>query len=263
MPLPLIDSIINFDTKVVVIKFATTIKIDSINVENFIVQTDSSTPSVVTKPFTNIDVKFDYNQISRALSLYWRTGANLVAETDYILRVTGLRDAANTLLAEEQISFTWAGSSSNGAPTPSLPANAPPVQQVLIQDHSIRVNASTAVQILAKNPEFYINEITPTNGDFYLENDYNLGRVKISFNERVASNFLSSKYFKAQRKKIQRAPSRWENLDAVVQMHSWRPDVYVDFPSLNDATPSYYTENKDYFESGYKYRIIVSKNIGI
>jgi hypothetical protein len=45
-------------------------------------------------------------------------------------------------------------------------------------------------------------------------------------------------------------------------MHSWKPKVFVDFPSL-DATPSYYSSGLNYFETGYKYRIIVSKNIGI
>ena len=45
-------------------------------------------------------------------------------------------------------------------------------------------------------------------------------------------------------------------------MHSWKPEVYVDFPSL-DATPSFNTDDLSYFETGYKYRIIVSENIGI
>ena len=45
-------------------------------------------------------------------------------------------------------------------------------------------------------------------------------------------------------------------------MHSWKPEVYVDFPSL-DATPSFNTDGKQYFESNYKYRIIVSKDVGI
>ena len=45
-------------------------------------------------------------------------------------------------------------------------------------------------------------------------------------------------------------------------MHSWKPDVYVDFPS-NDSTPVYYVDNKTYFETGYKYRVIVSSEVGI
>jgi hypothetical protein len=73
---------------------------------------------------------------------------------------------------------------------------------------------------------------------------------------------LNKAYFKVQRKIIQRTPARWETLEPRVSMHSWKPDVYVDFPSL-DATPSYYTDGPDYFETGYKYRIVISENIGI
>ena len=38
--------------------------------------------------------------------------------------------------------------------------------------------------------------------------------------------------------------------------------LYVDFPSM-DATPSYFAAGATYFENDYKYRIIVSKDIGI
>jgi hypothetical protein len=73
---------------------------------------------------------------------------------------------------------------------------------------------------------------------------------------------LISKYFKPQRKKIQKTPSRWENVDTNISMHSWKPDVYVDFPST-DATPVFYIDDKTYFEKGYKYRVIVSSEVGI
>ena len=86
--------------------------------------------------------------------------------------------------------------------------------------------------------------------------------MTVEFNARPASNFLNSKYFKAQRKKIQRTPTRWETIEVEISMHSWKPEVYVDFPST-DATPVYNTAGSDYYESGYKYRIIVSKDVGI
>jgi hypothetical protein len=95
-----------------------------------------------------------------------------------------------------------------------------------------------------------------------LSNDYNYGRVTVTFNEKPASNFLNNRYFLCQRKKIQKGPSRWENITTSVSTHSWRAEVYIDFPSL-DATPSYFTADKDYFEQGYKYRIKISKDIGI
>jgi hypothetical protein len=137
------------------------------------------------------------------------------------------------------------------------------IEEILVEDNSILTEAYSSYQIIAKNPEFYIDSVEPKNGSFYLPNDNNNGRVTITFNARPASNFLSTKYFKAQRKKIQKSPSRWENVETVTQMHSWKPEIYIDFPSLIDATPSYYTENKDYFEKGYKYRITVSKDVGI
>ena len=73
---------------------------------------------------------------------------------------------------------------------------------------------------------------------------------------------MNKNYFKIQRKIIQRTPARWETLEPRVSMHSWKPEVYLDFPS-QDATPSFFVSGKEYFESGYKYRIIVSKEIGV
>ena len=133
---------------------------------------------------------------------------------------------------------------------------------VLIEDKSVRTEADISYNIIAKNPLFYIDNIDPVDGDFYLSNDYNYGRVTVTFNEKPASNFLNNRYFLCQRKRIQKGPSRWENVTTSVSTHSWRAEVYIDFPSL-DATPSYFTPDKDYFEQGYKYRIKISKDIGI
>ena len=132
----------------------------------------------------------------------------------------------------------------------------------MVEDRSVRADIETGYQILAKNPNFYIESTNPSSGDFYLNNDENNGRVTIIFSSRPASNFLTLKYFKAQRKKIQKTPSRWENVPAEVSMHSWKPDVYIDFPS-DDATPVYYVDGKKYFKSGYKYRVIVSAEVGL
>lgn len=243
---------------VVVIKFARTVKISSLVNANFIVETSSLTPTVIPNPFKSITTLNDYNQISRLLKLYWSTV--LQGQQEYYIRVNGLVDAANQIIPEEKIKFTIQDSA-----TPSSIANPKPpvIEQILVEDQSILAQPYTTYQIIAKNPDFYITSVEPENGDFYLENDYNDGRVIIYFNERPASNFLNTRYFKAQRKKIQRTPSRWETISANVSLHSWKPEVYIDFPSLNDATPSYFTSEKEYFESGYKYRIIVSENVGI
>jgi len=255
----LVDSAI-VTVNTVTIKFGRTIKISSIKDSSFTVFTDEATPVEVVSPFRPIDTLTDYNQVSRVLTLYWDN--ILSPATDYVLKINNLVDASGISVPEEQITFT----SSTTSATPSYiqeTQNAGTIiNEVLIEDKSIRADIETGYQIIAKNPNFYIEEVTPTNGDFYLNNDENNGRVIITFSSRPASNFLTSKFFKIQRKKIQKAPSRWESLSPAISMHSWKPDVYVDFPS-NDSTPVYYVDGKTYFETGYKYRVIVSSEVGI
>ncbi len=239
------------------IKFGRTIKIASLVNANFTLFTDAATPVQISSAFRTINTITDYNQISRTLTLYWNVV--LSSGSDYIIKVANLVDSSGLTVPEEQISFT---SQTNSA-TPSIlqETQGTVLNEVLIEDKSVRVDIETGYQILAKNPDFYIISTDPSTGSFYLNNDENNGRVTINFSSRPASNFLTSKYFKAQRKKIQKTPSRWEAVDAQVSMHSWRADVYVDFPS-DDATPVYSTDDKTYFESGYKYRVIVSSEVG-
>ena len=257
MALYLIDSA-TVSVNTVNVKFGRTVKIASLVNANFTVFTDAATPIQVSSPFRTINTITDYNQISRTITLYW--DVVLSSNTDYIIKITNLVDSSGVTIPEERISFT----SQTSAATPSIlqQSQATVLNEVLIEDKSIRADIETGYQILAKNPNFYIESINPSNGDFYLSNSENNGRVTITFSSRPASNFLTNKYFKAQRKKIQKIPSRWETVSAQVSMHSWKPDVYVDFPS-DDATPVYYIDDKTYFESGYKYRVIVSGEVGI
>ena len=242
------------------VKFGRTIKITSIKEENIVVQTTSATPNVLNKPFKDIDTLADYNQISRTLKLLWNV--QLAPSTEYVIRFINFYDAANEPIPEEQIKFTTLAS---GA-TPNIgdfnSVNEPELQEILVEDKSIRTDAFASYQIIAKNPNFYISSVDPVSGDFYIDNSYNSGRITVSFNEKPASNFLNNKYFKLQKKKIQRQPSRWETIITEVSSHAWKPEVYVDVPS-QDSTPSYFVEDKEYFESGYKYRLIISKDVGI
>lgn len=257
MSLYLIDNA-TVSVNTVNIKFGRTIKISSLVDENFIVQTNTATPVVVSNPFKDIQTLTNYNQISRTLTLYWNTV--LASNTEYVIRIVNLVDSSGLTVPEESITFT----SQTNAATPSIlqATTETVVNEILIEDKSIRPDIETGYQIIAKNPNFYIESTNPYSGSFYLANDENSGRVTITFSDRPASNFLTSKYFKAQRKKIQRTPSRWENVPAQISLHSWKPDIYVDFPS-NDATPVYYEDDKTYFETGYKYRVIVSSEVGI
>lgn len=256
MALYLIDNAV-VAVNTVVIKFGRTIKISSLLNQNFIVQTDEATPSVVSNPFKTIDTLVDYNQISRTLTLYWNT--ILLSDQSYVIRVANLIDSSGFAVAEEQISFITASESATPSSLDSVGGTI--VNEVLIEDKSIRADIETGYQIIARNPEFYIESVNPTNGEYFVDDSETNGRVVIVFNTRPASNFIGSSYFKAQRKKIQKTPSRWESVSALVSMHSWKSEVYVDFPS-DDATPVFNTDNKNYFESGYKYRVIVSSEVG-
>lgn len=238
------------------IKFGRTVKISSLKNENFKVYTDAATPAQVTAPFEIINTIKDYNQISRIISLYWK--ANLIDGQSYYIRIENIVDSAGSTVAYETIKFTYVSSATPSDREFVDPGTIP----VLIEDRSIRTEADISYNIIAKNPLFYIENIDPVDGEFYLSNDYNYGRVTVTFNEKPASNFLNNRYFLCQRKKIQKGPSRWENVGTSVSAHSWRAEVYIDFPSL-DATPSYFTSDKDYFEQSYKYRIKISKDIGI
>lgn len=249
------------DADVVIIKFGRTVKISTLINPNFTVHTTDATPVQVNSPFAAINTITDYNQISRTLRLFW--DKQLIANKEYKITVSNLFDAVNEKIPDESIIFTKNDDATPSSIVPNITSyQEPQYEEILIEDKSIRTDAFSTVQILAKNPNFYIVSIDPANGDFYLDNSYNNGRVVISFNARPASNFLNLNYFKVQRKKIQRIPSRWELVDANISMHSWKPEVYIDFPS-NDATPMFHPENGKYFETGYKYRILMSKDIGI
>ena len=257
MALYLIDSAtVNVNT--VNVKFGRTVKIASLVNANFTVYTDAATPVQVSSPFRAINTITDYNQISRTITLYWNV--ILASTTDYIIKINNIVDSSGLTISEERISFT--SQTHSATPSTLQQSQATVLNEVLVEDKSIRTDIETGYQILAKNPNFYIESVSPNNGDFYIANDENNGRTTIIFSSRPASNFLTSKHFRAQRKKIQKTPSRWETMPAQVSMHSWKPDVYMDFPST-DATPVYYVSNKTYFETGYKYRVIVSAEVGI
>lgn len=268
------------------IKFGRTVKVSSLINNNFTVYTNTATPQQVANPFKAIEVLTDYNQVSRILSLHWKT--ILAPNLDYIIHCENLLDSSGATIPTESLSFA---SSTQSATPGFISGNTPIVtNEILVEDKSIRTEIATGFQVLAKNPDFYIVSIDPPNGDFYIPPTYNRGRVTVTFNQRPASNFLNNRYFRCQRKKIQKAPSRWESVYAQVSMHLWKSEVYIDFPTLS-ATPSFYddvllTENgnviflenpgyieedleqldslgEPYFQRGYKYRIVISGEVGV
>lgn len=256
MALFLIDNAV-VTVSTVIIKFGRTIKISSLLNSNFVVQTNEATPVSIASPFKTIKSLTDFNQINRTLTLYWNTV--LPANKNYTITLNNLIDSSGSVVPSEKISFSTGTESATPALLDTVDQTI--INEVLIEDKSVRADIETGYQIIAKNPNFYIESVSPSSGEFFVDDSDNNGRVIITFSSRPASNFLTTQFFKVQRKKIQRTATRWESLPILISMHSWRPIVYLDFPST-DATPVYYTENKVYFESGYKYRIIVSAEVG-
>ncbi len=240
------------------LKFINTIKLTSIVPEVFTLSTDSATPVVVTDPFDDFTVADNYNTLSRTLTLYWNSG-KLEPTTDYTLTIDGLLDAASRALDEGVVNFTTSASVEPDTTEVEPPEPAP----VEIEDHSILTGLDFSIveePEEVSDEEFAVTSADPEDGAFFLDQDYARGRVSITFTQRPNIEKVNSTYFKAHRKPVQRQAIRWESLDAQISIDSSDPVVYIDFPSLDDE-PVYYTADSDYFEDGYKYRVVVSKGL--
>jgi hypothetical protein len=239
------------------IKFGITPKTSSLINSAFKVYTDSATPAEISNPFQTIDLTENYNSIGKLLTLYWNEN-KLTAETDYLLVLTNIRDAAGNIIPDVTLHFsTGASITQNEALT------APIVEPIEIEDHSIKSTAFTNVAtITAANPDMYIISVDPENQDFNLPEDYNDGKIAIKFSTLPNGIFLNNNYFKVQKKLVQRSPSRWQTISTNVIGESGSGIVYVSLPST-DATPVYGVAGHTYFEPQYKYRVIVSKDVGV
>lgn len=252
---------IEINAERVIIKFDLLPKVTSITNSKFTVATNVATPVSVSNPFYTIDTDNDYSSLSGVLQLSW--AADLAADTDYTLTISGLTNGSGVALPTVEVNFTT-DSTFADEPLPLEQATPPTVI-----DYSIISDAFTDLLISTDSLSFQVEEIYPENGDYLLPADFNNGRIIIKFTERPLPEFLSTTYFKVQKKEITRTPSRWENLDVVISLDSEYPWVYIDLPSVDHypeaATPSevvvYATEDYEYYSENYKYRIIVSKRI--
>lgn len=235
------------------LKFNKILKVSTITNAAFTLYANLATP--VTTPFEQIVLSRDYNSIARTVSLYFKP--TLTAGVQYRLTISGLKDAAGVTLADTNYDFY-------PRVNPQVEAlQSIEVAPVEIIDKSEQSTAFMVSETITRpNPDFYIVKTLPDNHEIYLDEGYNSGRVAIQFSTKPTPAVLNKDFFKVQRKKIQRSPSKWENITVRISLDQNKPWVYLDFPST-DATPVYVTPGKDYFESGYKYRITVSKDVGI
>ena len=257
MPEPLIEAISIQDDDYILIKFETSLRRASITDQRFKLKTTGATPNEVAGAFDPIDIDTDYNSLSKILKLHFKKDI-LEPGATYILEISGLQNAIGTTLSTVSYQFTADSTFEDDYTKPDEPA-------IVIEDHSIKddiyIDTGSATFrdfTLAANNEFRVKSVTPTNNSVYLSEDENNGVIEREFSERVAEENLNANYFKVQRKKVQRGPSRWEFVNAEIEANATSPIVYIKLPS-NEASPSFNLAGKTYFEDGYKYRIIVSR----
>lgn len=252
MSIPLIQYL-DVDVDTVRIKFQKTVKYDSIITSAFSLTRDAATPVTISSPFEAVNLDLDYNTVSRTLNL--RLTNTLTAGT-YTLKISGLRDAAGNIIPDETAPFTAVTVADDHLP------DRPVDPDFTVEDYSVLPTAFTELDTVpAEDTEttgLRVLSSDPADDDYHIAEAHNNGVVKIKFSHAVNGIFLTNEYFTVQRKKIQRAPIRWEPVTATISPSGSSVDVAL--PST-DATPVYNTAGHTYFEKGYKYRIKVHKTI--
>ncbi len=244
------------------LKFNHTLDVAYIVNDAFVLTIASATPTAITDPFIDIDLARDYNSIGRILSLYFVD--SLTAETTYGLTVTGLKSVNGDTLDNDYFEFTTSASVN-----PDPEDIVPEAELLIVQDFSIKTVSDLIVSssaVISENPEatFNVEDVTPRSEiSYYLSDTQDDGVVKMTFSEPVAANYLTTEYFKVQRKSISGYVSRWETVSAAIYYDSERDTVLVCMPSIEaDQDVVYMTPDRQYWESLYKYRIRISSLVG-
>lgn len=252
----------------VILRFDFTVDVDTLVNENFTLQISAATPPDVADPFDEISVERDYQSVSRELYLYWNV--DLLSNTDYILTISGLQTAFGDSVATGQISFSTEGIN---LATPNISESDFTKEPTNIEDYSIKSVAdlsgtSTSGGITESDEAFAILSISPDVSEAYYLGPYDFqGKIAITFNHYIPSNFVNSDDFRLQKKLLNgRLTVSWTDVDTIVAQETDNPIVNVYLPST-DATPVYSYEVEDsseytFWEEGYKYRLIISQQVG-
>jgi hypothetical protein len=144
-----------------------------------------------------------------------------------------------------------------------------------IEDYSIKEppfageaddDAEDEEEAEASDP-FALVSVTPADLDSYqMDPQANGGKIVVEFNKAPAANYLNNSDFKLQRKSLT-GVSSWENVNTAILAESGEPKVNIYLPS-QDSIPIYSFEDLDeddtiYWVEGYKYRLTISKYVGI
>lgn len=235
------------------LKFKVYIQVSSLDAGKFTFETTDATP--ITYPFKAINTKDDYNSISRVLTLYFN-GVELPPESkDYHLTIAGLRSASGFDLLEETLLLPYSWENDTVTEHQEEP-------EFTIEDKSIKVVSIIDPSELEQsiNEDFYIVSVDPEDESIFLDSDYNNGSIAIEFSSNPNITQISPPYIRVQRRQVGGTSFKWQDVDIKTALDAHKPVVYIYLPSL-DATPVYFTDGGEYFESGYKYRVLLSSNL--
>jgi len=249
----MLSNIISDSTNsVLLVKFDNHIKVSTLDTATFTLWLDSTTPEEIELPFHSVEASKDYNSITRTLKL-WVT-ADLDANTPYTLEVENVEYAGSGVSVTDSVSFTLDVAIQGYEEIVPDP--------VEIEDHSIKstIEIDTGLDPIPVLRDFYLVGSDPIDNDYFVDADHDLGVISLSFSETPDTKFLNSKYVKVLRKKVQVAPSRWEKIGVKFSVSSTEPIVYLSFPAIGSPT-TYKELGFDYFESGYTYKITLSRYI--
>lgn len=252
----------------VILRFDFTVAVATLINDNFTLQISDATPPDVTDPFDEIVIERDYQSVSRELYLYWNV--DLQQDTDYTITMSNLETVFGGSVTTGVLSFTTDGLN---LATPNISESDFTKEPTNIEDFSIKVIAdlssgSSSSGITESSEAFAIVSIYPDVTQSYYIGPYDYrGKIEITFNHFIPSNFINSNDFKLQKKLINgRMTVAWTTVDAQVAQETDNPVVSIYLPST-DATPVYSYEVEDisqytFWEEEYKYRLTISKLVG-
>lgn len=263
-------SLIQVTDDFVLIKFDDPILASTLVNASFTLTKDDATPvASVASPFKAINLTKDFLSISRTLYLWWNV--SLQGGSTYSLHIANLKHAVTQeILPSDVYTFDTA--------LPIVPSDIerPSRDPVDVEDYSIKtppvIETSSGPggtpTLPGDEDTLSIVSITPTPAEaYYLEGSDYEGRIVVEFNQKPAANFINSSDFRLQRRLVTSGIAKWDNVDTVVATDSENPRVNIYLPS-DDATPVYSfmvsdDDNYVFWEPGYEYRLIVSKNVGV
>lgn len=233
------------------VRFDQNVKVDSLTADKFSLFLDGATPVEIANAFEEITTCDDFDSLRRMLILYPKV--NLDAGTDYILATSGIEYAGRGVGDDDSFPFT--------TQTAIEAAGEPEPEPVVIEDHSIKSVLFSDEQfgnVTTDTSGFRLESSDPETGEYYIEPDYEDGKLTLTFSDDVDASFADVAYIKVQRKVNQTAPARWEKVTPEFVTNG--NEIYVSFPAVDDDS-IYNTSGHDYFEVNYTYRVKLSPYI--